>query len=416
MTFPGEIKRKLTEKRLAEIDRHHDRIITGQGERKESGLIDLQGINEYKTDNLINLKYPQAIKYTEKKVEDSNRNSETQIRINRVENTDNDSRLFETVNGPQPKFTYQIGNNTRPEFNILFITATHGEESRLWIAGLEALMQLAGEGEQKKHLLSRGQITFDIFSDIQGFDNQSRGYVSRDGIQVNEPLVTGRKHDRNPFGLGDRNGAQGRNSQEAVSVLSRSNQAHYKKTCGPLTWVGDHHETNENSHYPSSFFRYGGIMLMAHIYLTDSELGTLNSLRRALTFSDKVRMAVNNWLPFSDPIYREQILYNHPSLKTMRRIRDRARSLGQRTFEDINEKAILLYPHVERDFSIDESIWVGGEMFRLPGILLGPDVLAPEGMTSESFQQDLTVRIRQTLAVMEAQLTVIGIEGGNNEY
>jgi hypothetical protein len=66
------------------------------------------------------------------------------------------------------------------------------------------------------------------------------------------------------------------------------------------------------------------------------------------------------------------------------------------------------YPHVERDFSLDESIWTGGEMYRIAGIRLGPDVLAPEGMTTESFQQDLVVRLRQTSFAMEAQLMVIG--------
>ena len=174
--------------------------------------------------------------------------------------------------------------------------------------------------------------------------------------------------------------------------------------------MGDHHETNENSQFPSYFFRYGGIMHIAHIYLTDSELHQLNQLKRCLTVSDKIRMFLNNWVPLSSITYREQILYNHPGMRKLKRIRDRVRELGQRTFEDIHEQAMLFFPHVERDFSLTESIWTGGEMFRVPGILLGPDVLAPEVLTSESFQQDLVVRLRQTLATMEAQLMVIGLD------
>lgn len=392
-------------------DQKSDRVIKGNlaGPKVESELIDVEAIGELEIRESYHLSYPKAIRKMEEMVNASNRAGNSEIRLHNVENVDTGQESFKTTNGLCPKMTLQIGNPEAPEFNILFITATHGEESRLWRAGLEAALQLAKPGESRKDLLKRGQITFDIFSDIHGMDNQTRGFVERDGTQVNAPLVTGRGHDRNPFGLGDRNSEQGRNSEEAKSVLTRSNHAHYKKVCGPLTWVGDHHETNENSHYPSNFFRYGGIMLMAHIYLTDAELHHLNQLQRCLTFTGKIRKFINNWSPLADPRFRDQILYNHPSLAKIQSIRDRIQDLGQRTFEEIHEQAILMFPHVERDFSLDESIWVGGEMFRIPGILLGPDVLAPQGMTSESFQQDLTVRLRQTLATMEAEIMVAGL-------
>lgn len=245
------------------------------------------------------------------------------------------------------------------------------------MASLEALLALAEPGGRREELLSRGQITFDIFSDIYGFDNQTRGWVARDGREVNAPLIGGRNHDRNPYGLGDRNSEQGRNSLEAQSTLTRSNHAAYRHFCGDLTWIGDHHETNENSHYPSHFFRYGGIMLMAHIYFTNAELAALGGMQRAITVSGRVKKFLNDWSPFSEPRYREQVLANHPELRLIKRIRNRVRTLGQRTFEDIHEKALLNFPHVERDFSLDESIWIMGEMYRLPGFLLGPDVLAP---------------------------------------
>ncbi|MGQ9631931.1 MAG: hypothetical protein ACUVXI_16710 [bacterium] len=394
------------------LDRERDRIIEGKifGRKVKSDLIDVEAIGESQVRDAYYMTYPEAVREVERLVEASNRSGNREIRLNRVENVDTGADTFETANGPQPKFTLQMGNNRDPEFNILFLTGVHGEESRLWRAGLEAALQLARPGELRDRLLKRGQITFDLFNDIHGMDNQSRGFVARDGVQVNDPLIFGRAHDSNPFGLGDRNSEQGRNSPEAQSVLTRSNHAHYRRVCGPLTWIGDHHETNENSQYPSDFFRYGGIMHMAHIYLTDLELHQLNQLRRCLTVTDRVRKFINDWSPLSEPKFREQIIYNHPTLRKLRRIRDRVRELGQRTFEDIYEQAILLFPYVERDFSLDESIWIGGEMFRVPGILLGPDVLAPEGMTSESLQQDLVVRLRQTLATMEAQLMVVGLD------
>ena len=63
----------------------------------------------------------------------------------------------------------------------------------------------------------------------------------------------------------------------------------------------------------------------------------------------------------------------------------------------------------------DESIYIGGMMFRAPQILLGPDVLGFEGLTSESFQQDLVVRAKQTLAALEAQMKIIGLNYKESE-
>ena len=193
-------------------DRIHDRIIDGHiaGTGADSALIDTGRLDEIAAAESFGLNYPEALSYAEKKIEALLKKGGADLRINRVDNPDDDSGLFDTVNGKVPKFTYQLGRAEDPEFNILFITGTHGEESRLWRAGLEVLLQLAEEGGGRTGLLERGQITFDIFGDIIGFDNQSRGFVDRSGVQVNEPLVTGRKHDRNPFGLGDRNGEQGR--------------------------------------------------------------------------------------------------------------------------------------------------------------------------------------------------------------
>jgi hypothetical protein len=399
-------------------DRYRDRIIRGHyaGEKKVSELIDCEAIDEGKARDSYCLTYQEALREVEKLVDASNRAGNHEIRLHEVENIDTGKKRFQTTGGLLPKFTLTIGKDHEPVVNILFITGTHGEESRLWRSGLEAVIQLSRPGRMRGELLSRVKITFDLFSDIYGFDNQTRGYVARDGIQVNEHLLGQRGYQG--FGLRDRAGEQGSQSKEAQSVLTRSNHAHYRKVCGDLTWIGDHHETNENiGSYPSLHFRYGGIMLMAHIYMTAEELHRLGVMRRCLAVSDRVRKFINNWSPLQIPLFRDQLLYNHPSLRKLRQIRDRIRDLGQHTFEDGYEKVMVGYPHVERDFSLDESIWMGGEVYRIAGIRLGPDVLAPEGMTTESFQQDLVVRLRQTLAAMEAQLMVIGLgsRGGKLE-
>lgn len=367
-------------------------------------------INEEAALISASVSYRDAYDYVMEKVEQAGQKNGVPLRIDPVINADRGDSVFDTPLGPAEKATFQLGRKEDPEFNILFITGTHGEESRLWRAGLEALLQLMEGRDNTASLLSRGQITFDLFSDIFGFDNQSRGFTARDGVQVNAPLITGRGHDRNPYGLGDRNSEQGRNSREAMSVLSRSNQKHYASVCGPLTWIGDHHETNENSQYPSHFFRYGGIMIIAHIFMTLEEQRQLAGLKRCITVTDQVKKVFSDFIPFARTLYREQVLYNNPSLRKIISIRNRIRELGERTFEDIHEKALLLFPHVERDFSLAESIWTGGEMFSLPGILLGPDVIAPQGITTESFQQDLMVRLRQTLAAMEAELQIAGVD------
>ena len=395
------------------LDRKQDAIIRGElnHERKKSNLIDIDKLGENAVKDTYYLNYPDALGEVEKQINESNRAGNSQIRMQRVQNIDTGKMVFDTANGPQPKFTLQIGNEYDPCFNILFITGTHGEESKLWRAGLEAVLQLVYPGELRGSLLKKGRITFDLFSDICGMDNESRGYVARDGKQVNSPLLSRQAARR--FGLGDRNSEQGRQSKEAQSVLTRSNHEHYRDVCGELTWLGDHHETNENiNRYPDNYFRYQGIMLMAHIYMTDEELHNLNQKRRCLTFSDKIKRIINDWSPLKEAVFREQLLYNHPSLRKLRQIRDRIRELGQRTFEDIHEKALVIFPMLERDFALDESIWTGGEWFTIPGIRLGPDVLAPEGITTESFQQDLVTRLKQTLAAIEAQIMVVGLDYG----
>jgi hypothetical protein len=414
------IKQLPCVKRLSDRhdDRYRDRIIRGYctGEKKVSELIDCEAIDEGQARDSYCFTYLQALHEVEKLVNASNRAGNHEIRLCEVENVDTGNKRFQTTGGLLPKFTLTIGDGNKPVVNILFITATHGEESRLWRAGLEAALQLSKPGRMGGKLLSRAKITFDLFSDIDGFDNQTRGYVARDGVQVNEHLLGQRGYLG--FGLRDRASEQGSRSEEAQSVLTRSNHAHYRKVCGDLNWIGDHHETNENiASYPSLHFRYGGIMLMAHIYMTAEELHRLGVMRRCLTVSDRVRKFINDWSPLQIPLFREQVLYNHPSLRKLRRIRNRIRELGQRTFEDGYEKVMVGYPRVERDFSLDESIWTGGEMYRIAGIRLGPDVLAAEGMTTESFQQDLVVRLRQTLSAMEAQLMVIGLgySGGESE-
>jgi len=149
---------------------------------------------------------------------------------------------------------------------------------------------------------------------------------------------------------------------------------------------------------------------MPHLYVSDVKLAHLNHLEPCVGWWRKLRAFINDLNPFEEPIYREQLLWHDPKVQKIKRIRDRIKELGQRTMEEKFDRAFLFVPHIERDIRIDESIHIGGMMFRLPRILLGPDVLGFEGMTSESFQQDLVVRAKQTLACLEAQLKVIGLD------
>jgi len=418
--------RFLKEGRRERIDGKADRIIDGYLTRKgrfgsrrppvKSDLIDIDAITEAK---IAQAKFASFEKFSEiqlKEVEASNKlcrkEGNSEIKVHKVENIDSGNG-FNIAGKILPKYSLQLGNTENPQFRILVLAGTHGGESRLARAILEGIIQLARPGEERYELLKKGTILFDAVVDPAGFNNQTRGAVTREGMRVNAPLLGegwAQPGLPNPWGLGDRNSAQGRNSLEAQDALTRSNQAHYRKILGgKATWVYDVHETCEFTHWPDLAFTYGGILLMAHLYLSHTRLASLNQLEPCLGWWRKLKSFINDHNPLEGPIYREQLLWHDPRLQKIIRIRNRIRELGQRTMEERFDRAFLFLPQVERDIRIDESVYIGGMMFRIPQILLGPDVLGFEGLTSESFQQDLVVRAKQTLASLEAQLKVIGL-------
>ena len=148
---------------------------------------------------------------------------------------------------------------------------------------------------------------------------------------------------------------------------------------------------------------------MAHLYVSDARLAWLNQLESSVSWWRRMRSFINDYNPLEGPLYREQLLWHDPRMQKITRIRNRIRELGQRTMEEKFDRAFLFLPHIERDIRIEESVYIGGMMFRIPQILLGPDVLGQEGVTTESFQQDLVARAKQTLASLEAQLKVVGL-------
>lgn len=414
------------ERRRERIDRKADRTIDGYLTRKnrfsswrppvKSELVDIDTITEAK---ILQTKFASFENFTEmelREIENINKlcrkEGNSEIKVHQVENIDG-GKGFSIGRKVLPKYTFQLGNTENPQFKILVLASTHGGESRLARAILEGIVQLARPGEERYKLLERGTILFDPVVDPAGFNNQTRGAVSRDGTAVNAPLLGGgwaQPGLRNPWGLSDRNSAQGRNSLEAQDVLTRSNQAHYKRIlAGRASWVYDAHETCEFTHWPDLAFTYGGILLMAHIYLSDIKLASLNQLESCITWWRKLRGFINDHNPLEGPLYREQLLWHDPRMEKITRIRNRIKELGQRTMEEKFDRAFLFLPHVERDIRIEESVYIGGMMFRIPQILLGPDVLGLEGVTTESFQQDLVVRAKQTLASLEAQLRVVGL-------
>ncbi|MFQ6066146.1 MAG: hypothetical protein ACE5K3_02560 [bacterium] len=418
--------RLLKERRRERVDRQADRVIDGCLIRKgrfgpwrspvKSDLINIDAITEAKIDQTKFISFGRFTEMELKEIEASNRlcgkEGNGEIKIHKVENIDSGGG-FNVAGKFLPKHTFQLGNTEDPQFRILVLGGTHGGESRLARTILEGIIQLARPGGERHRLLEKGTILFDPVVDPAGFNNQTRGAVTRGGMAVNAPLVGGGQVQpglRNPWGLDDRNSAQGRNSSEAQDALTRSNQAHYRKILGgKATWVYDAHETCEFTHWPDLAFTYGGILLMAHLYISDTRLSHLNRLEPCVGWWRRLRGFINDCNPLEGLIYREQLLWHDPRMQRIRRIRGRIRELGQRTMEEKFDRAFLFLPQVERDIRVDESIYVGGMMFRAPQILLGPDVLGFEGLTSESFQQDLVVRAKQTLAALEAQLKVIGL-------
>ncbi|KKL14656.1 hypothetical protein LCGC14_2513470, partial [marine sediment metagenome] len=410
--------RSLKERRREKLDRQADRTIDGYLTRKnrfsswrppvKSELIDIDTITEAK---ITQTKFASFEKFTEielKEIENINKlcrkEGNSEIKVHQVENIDG-GKGFNIGRKVLPKYTFQLGNSENPQFKILVLASTHGGESRLARAVLQGIIQLTRPGEERYKLLEKGTILFDPVVDPAGFDNQTRGAVSRDGTAVNAPLLGGgwaQPGLGNPWGLSDRNSAQGRNSLEAQDVLTRSNQVHYKRIlAGRASWVYDAHETCEFTHCPDLAFTYGGILLMAHIYFSHIKLASLNQLESCIGWWRKLRSFINDHNPLEGPLYREQLLWHDPLMQKIVRVRNRIRELGQRTMEEKFDRAFLFLPHVERDIRIEESVYIGGMMFRIPRILLGPDVLGLEGVTTESFQQDLVARAKQTLASLE---------------
>ncbi|GAF86918.1 unnamed protein product, partial [marine sediment metagenome] len=237
--------KSFKERKRERIDLEADRIIDGYLTRKNrfsswrppvrSELIDIDTITEAK---IVQTKFVSFQKFVEIELEEieninklCRKEGNSEIKIHQVENIDG-GKGFNIGRKILPKYTFQLGNSENPQFKILVLASTHGGESRLARAVLEGILQLARPGEERYRLLERGTILFDPVVDPAGFDNQTRGAVTRDGMAVNAPLLGGgwaQPGLRNPWGLSDRNSAQGRNSLEAQDVLTRSNQAHYKE-------------------------------------------------------------------------------------------------------------------------------------------------------------------------------------------
>lgn len=414
-------KQVLIPRNADRIDEKFDKLIDGQisGEPVKSDLIDIdRAITEEKIDQTKWIDYEGFVNLALKRVEASNKlvqkEGYSEIQVLPVTNVDRGDNLFDLPGKRLPKYSFLIGNTKNPVVKILVIGGKHGGETRLIRPLLEGLLEIAKPGNARKKLLEKALILFDLSEDPWGIYNQTRGAVTRTGRRVNAPIVGGGfwagQGLKNPWAVGDRNSAMGRNSLETQDELTRSNRAHYFKVLGrKADWVYDAHETCEGTHYPDVAFTYGGILFMAHLYVSDTQLGTLNQLEPCVGGWKKLVKFFNDRNPLANLKFREEVLYHNPRMEKIRRIINRVRQLGQRTQEEKFDRAIAFIPMVERDIRIDESVYIGGMMFRVPGILLGPDVLGYEGNTTESFQQDLVVRAKQTIASLEAQLQVIGL-------
>lgn len=378
-------------------------------EKVKSPLIDLSVITEEVADETAYINYPQFLEKTLRETEKANRENGNKITIDEVINIDTGKPLFDTVAGLKPKVTLRMGNENALK-KILIVGGTHGTESRMARAVLEAALQLAKPGKEREELLANNLIVFDPVADIFGFDNQTWGSITRDGRQVNAPLINGlwghSDFIRDPWGYDDRNGAQGRNSQETLDPLSRSNQAHYKKIgkCDRFFFVLDLHETNELSNYPDFFYRNAGVMMIVKFLFSAQQLAIAQRLPSELLGSKLTKI-----LRRGGPKFSEDVFASNPDLVKFRLIRDRIRALGERTMEKDYEQMEQMMSYIKTYIRLGESIYTMGEPFELMNVLCTPEALGNKGMTTETFQQDLVVRIRQSLAALEAVLWIEGL-------
>jgi len=382
-------------------------------EKIKSPLIDLGVVSEEVADETAYINYPQFLEKILRETEKANKENGNKITIDYVTNVETGETLFETVTGPKSKVTLRMGNENALR-KILFIGGTHGTESRMATAILQAVLELAKPGEAREELLANNLIIFDPVADIFGFNNQTWGTVSRDGRQVNAPVITGvhghSKQVNNPWGLEDRNAAQGRNSQETLDPLSRSNQAHYKKVgkCDKFFFVLDLHETNELSNYPDFFYRNAGVMMIVKFLCSAQKLSLAQRLPSELSGSSLTKI-LRKVLRTNQPKFSEDVFAFNPDLIKFRLIRDRIRALGERTYEKDYEKIEQMMSFIKQYIRLGESIYTMGEIYEKANVLCTPEALGHKGMTTETFQQDLAVRIRQSLAAIEAVLWIEGL-------
>lgn len=374
-----------------------------------SPLINLGKVSDDLVREMQFASYDETLGIIEREVERVNREgSGPGIKLDPVKNLDTGGELFPDGRGCEVrKVTLRLGNSENPERTFLFIASTHGDESYNWRACLEAALQLGRDVNlEKEELLKKNLLVFDPVSDIRGIDLRLWGTIGRDGIPLNAPIIKGWPMGFDPFGIDDRNSGQGRNSWEAIDVMSRSNQAHYLSLTRGYRYyyLVDMHETGENRHPPDFFFHYGGIMFIAEVFLSDEEWADIKRRPTISRYAGLPRLIAG-----LSGQTREAQAEKYPAISRMIKIRDRVRALGERTYEERYSSWEHHWGGPEREQKVAESIYLMGDVFRKAGINLQPDVLCHEGITTESFEQDLAVRARQQLAVIEAVLWVVGL-------
>ncbi len=377
-------------------------------EKVKSPLIDLGVVSEEMADEMAYINYPQFLERILRETEKANKENGNKITVDYVTNVDTGEAIFDTGFGSKPKVTLRVGNDDAQK-KILIIGGTHGTESRMAMAVLQAVLAIARPGEEREELLKNNLIVFDPAADIRGFNDQTWGTITRDGRQVSAPVVgglLGHSSQVNGPDYDDRNGAQGRNSIETLDVLSRSNQSHYKKIgeCDRFLFVLDLHETNELSNYPDLFYRNAGIMMIVKFLCSTQQLSLAQRLTSKLLASRLAKV-----LRTRGPKFCEDVFAPNPDLIKFLLIRDRIRVLGERTLEKDYEKIEQMASFIKHYIRLGESIYTMGEIYEQANVLCTPETLGLKGMTTESFQQDLAVRIRQSLAAIEAVLWIEGL-------
>lgn len=373
-------------------------------QKEISDLIDVNQVKINEVQEWSEKNYPDFVRDLLRYTEKLNRGNSGYFRADAVpiKNVDTSEDYTEMIAGKREKwYTIELGN-PNAEHRMVYECSRHGGEHVHKVTGyLIAKYLLENPNEEKEKVLDKVRISVLPVVDPLGAHKGIRGYVTREGDEVNSPVITKIGHNRNPFGVEDTNGVEGRNLDESKGARIRSMQNHFLNVFGPVNSWASLHETTE---FPNIAFKNEGVMFIVGYYLPEEEVKKLSELNRELFGYEKILGKI-----IRSKFIEEQIT-NHPTFERAKSIRNRVRNLGLNVYSDNLEKAMRIMGQGGREISVGESISINGLLFRKLGILLAPDFYTAHGATSaitiETFSKPESDRVKEGLGFLEAMLQV----------